>query len=85
VITQWAFDVWAGFVGWITGMLPQWDDPSMQAGLGTILDAFRPQVDGLGAWLPWTEISILVPLVLGLYLTFLTVRAIKSFIPTISG
>jgi hypothetical protein len=85
VIVEFLASLGSEVVTWFLGLLPAFSTVGINAGLGAILGPFSTGVNGLGAWLPWSTIQIWMPITIGLYIAGLIIRAVKSFIPTISG
>lgn len=85
MITEWFMTLWVGGVEWIAGMIPTFDESVQNVGLMAILAPVVVAAGGMGAWIPWTVLSVEAPLVIGAYVVSLGLRAIKSLIPTISG
>jgi hypothetical protein len=85
MIVEFFSDLWAWAVPLLVAMLPTFATSGINAGLSAILGPFSDGVNDLGAWLPWSTVQIWLPIVIGLYVSGLTLRAVKSFIPTISG
>lgn len=85
MITLWFINVWVGFTGWLTGLVPPFDQQVTNVGLMSILAPMAQGAASLGAWIPWGTLSFWAPIVIGMYVLSLVLRAIKSLIPTISG
>ena len=85
MITDFFITTWTGMVGWVTGLLPAFDQSTTNIGLMGILQPVAVGATGLGAWIPWGVLAIEAPIVIGMYVGSLVLRAIKSLIPTISG
>lgn len=85
MITEWFIGIWVGFTGWVTGLIPTFDESIQSIGLMAILQPVVVAAGGLGAWIPWLLLGILAPVVISMYVGSLLLRAIKSLIPTISG
>ena len=86
MITEWVYSVWGGFATWIMGMLPPWSAGNgLGSGLSAILGPVAGTANNLGAWIPWDVGATWFTIVIGAYFASLVIRAIKSFIPTISG
>ena len=85
MITLFFMSTWVALVGWSTSLLPPLDVNVTNAGLMGILAPVAQGAYGLGAWIPWGTLGIEAPIVIGLYVTSLVARVIKSFIPLISG
>jgi hypothetical protein len=85
VISEFFISVWVDFVGWIAGLIPTFDESVQNVGLMSMLAPVAVGAGGLGAWIPWLILAVEAPLVIGMYVLSLVLRAIKSLIPTISG
>lgn len=85
MITAALINIWTGFVTWLTGLMPPFDQSVTNAGLMGILQPVSAGAAGLGAWIPWGVLAVEAPIVIGLYVTSLILRVIKSLLPTISG
>lgn len=85
MIVEALYAVWANVCGWALGLMPAFNPTGVVSGVGAILGPLSVGINELGAWLPWASIGIIVPISIGLYVAGLVFRAVKSFIPTISG
>jgi hypothetical protein len=85
MIAEWFIGIWSNGVAWIFTLLPTFATTGINAGLSAILGPFSDGVNSLGAWLPWSTVQVWLPITISLYVAGLTIRAVKSFIPTISG
>jgi hypothetical protein len=85
VIVEFLATIWADGVGFMLSVLPSFATSGIDNGLAAILGPFSAGVDDLGAWLPWSTVQIWLPISTSLYVSGLLLRAVKSFIPTISG
>jgi len=85
MISEFFMGIWTTGTGWILSLLPTFATQGINAGIGAILGPFSDGVNDLGAWLPWSTVQIWLPITISLYVAGLTIRAVKSFIPTISG
>jgi len=86
VITEWLYSVWVGFASWVCSLLPSWQSgQGLGSGIAAILGPVSSGAYQLGAWIPWTLGATWMGIVMTVYFGSLIVRAVKSFIPTISG
>jgi len=86
MIVEWGYSIFTNIAAWGFGLVPGVPAGTNPAGgITAILGPVMGQVSNLGAWMPWDVINIVVPISIALYLGSLVVRAVKSFIPTISG
>lgn len=86
MISEFFIDIWVNVSGWVLGLMPAM--PAVDTagiGLGNILAPVSHGLTGLGGWVPWGLVAILLPASVAFYLGSLLLRAVKSFIPTISG
>lgn len=84
MIIEWIVGVFTGGVGWLCALLPTFSVEGINSGVASMLGPFSDAVNGLGAWLPWSAVQVWLPITISLYTGSLVVRAVKSFIPTIS-
>jgi hypothetical protein len=85
VIVEFLEGAFGSVLGWVLGFLPAFSTVGINAGLASILGPFSTGVNDLGAWLPWSAVQVWLPITMSLYISGLGIRAVKSFIPTISG
>lgn len=85
MIVEFLLGVFANVQGWILSFLPAFSVSGLNAGIAAMLGPFADGVNQLGAWIPWSTVQIVLPISIGLYVSGLTLRAVKSLIPTISG
>lgn len=86
MISEFFIDIWVNLCTWVLGLMPA--IPALNGasvGIGNILGPVSAGLTGLGGWIPWEVVAILLPVSVTLYIGSLMLRAIKSFIPTISG
>lgn len=78
--------MWADMaIGLMSAMPPIEGAEDAQVGLGNILGPVAHGLTGLGGWIPWDVVAILLPISVTLYLAGFVLRGVKAFIPTISG
>lgn len=85
MIIEWLYGIWEGFSVWILGLIPAFPVVGMNVGLAAILNPVSDGLAGLGGWIPWDVVNILLPISVSLYIGGLILRAVKSLIPMISG
>lgn len=85
MITEWLFGIWESIAIWFIGLLPVWPATEFAFGLAAVLAPVSGGLQGLGGWIPWNLINVLLPISVSLYLAAFILRAVKSLIPTISG
>ncbi len=84
MIIEFIVGIFTGGVSWLVGLIPAFAPGALNIGVNAMLSPFATAIDGLGAWLPWDAIQVWLPLTVSLWTGSLVVRAVKSFIPTIS-
>ena len=85
MITEWLFGIWEAIAVWFLGLLPSWPATEFVFGLSAILAPVSGGLQGLGGWIPWELINVLLPVSVSLFVASLILRTVKSLIPTISG
>lgn len=86
MIIEWLFSLWADISIGFMGMLPPIEGvDETKVGIGNILGPVAAGLTGLGGWIPWDVVNLLLPISVGLYLAGFVLRGVKAFIPTISG
>ena len=86
MISEFFINIWVTVSTWFLSLLPQMpgvEDASF--GVGNILRPVAAGLTGLGGWIPWGTIAVLLPISVALYIAGFVLRAVKSLIPTISG
>jgi hypothetical protein len=84
VIVEFLIWMYSNVGVWAVGLIPAFSASGINSGLAAILGPVSTSINGLGAWLPWSTVQIWLPITISLYTGSLIVRAVKSFIPTIS-
>jgi hypothetical protein len=86
MITEFLFAVFGNIAGWLLEWMPENDDLAPLAGqMANVFEPLEQGLNGLGAWMPWGIVNTCAGITLGLWIVTLLIRAVKSFIPTISG
>lgn len=85
MIIEVLYTLWALFTSWILGNMPTFDSGPIIVGVNATLAPVLVGAAQLGGWIPWGTVAICLPISVGLYVVTLLARAIKSFIPLISG
>jgi hypothetical protein len=85
VIVEFLIQIWENLVTWLLTWFPEFDFPAVEFGIGAVLAPVAAGASQLGAWIPWDTVELIVPISVGMYVTGLVIRAVKSFIPSISG
>ena len=85
MITEFLLGIFSNISTWVLALIPAFSVSGVNAGIAAMLGPFSTGINELGAWIPWGTVQIVLPISIGLYVSGLTIRAVKSFIPTISG
>lgn len=88
MIIEWLWGVGAGIATW---MLSLFDGLEVPAWFDVFADVFASVIAsgvGMGAWIPWTELFLMVSAVLGIWFTLFGVKALRwlvGWVPTMGG
>ena len=85
MIVEWLSGIWTAVASWFLTLLPPFPVTGAEVGISAILDPVSTALGGLGGWIPWDVVGILLPVSMGLYIVGLILRVVKSLIPMISG
>lgn len=88
MIIEWLVAVGEGFIGWLTGLMPEWDPPAWFIAFDEQVNGVFATLDGLGAWIDWVLLLVVVGLALATWLTCLSIkalRAVASYVPFFGG
>ena len=86
MIIEYGFGLLTGGASWLLSLLPTWSSgQGVGSGIAAILGPVSTGATNLGAWIPWSVGASWMTITLGFYFTTLVIRAVKSFIPSISG
>lgn len=84
-----AFIDWAcGFASWIGTLFPSWDIPASLAAPGTLVNQVMSSFVGLGAWVDWAVLGLVVGAVVGTYTVMFATKLvlrIASYLPFVGG
>lgn len=79
MIIEWLMQMGVGFGSAFLGMLPSTDQAETL--IVTASDAFSPIIAGghsLGAWLPWSTLGSVLPVVLSFYIGAFAVKVLRQ-------
>jgi hypothetical protein len=90
VILEWVIGIAELVASWFLGIIPSFADGQLEVVVSAtnIVTPFIVGIYQLGAWLPWAQLAIMMPLVLTTYTVSLFARALRAVlghIPLIGG
>lgn len=82
MIWEWIYSLFADMVTDMVSGFPPIDGADDAAvGVSNILGPVSSGLTGLGGWIPWDVVTILLPISVTLYLAGFVLRGLKAFIP----
>ena len=85
MISEWGYQVMANVVSWFLTLLPGFSTDVSGGGPASIIAPVAAYAADLSGWIPWSTAAVWFPVVITLYIAALIGRAMKSFLPTMSG
>lgn len=89
MITDFFITVGTGFMGWILDMFPaDFEVPDWLVGFATMVNEIFANAVGLGAWVPWPFVLLVVGSIVAVWVVGLVIkfaRWLLGLIPTMGG
>lgn len=89
MITEWFIGLWNTINQWVNSLWPaNYQVPAWFTDFGAQLASFLSDANGLGVWIPWQFITVVVGGILALWLALLSVKLLRWVIglfPTMGG
>jgi hypothetical protein len=88
VIVEWIVGLFTGIGSWVGSLFPDWTPPAFLTQLASQVNGLLANLNGVGVWVDWTYILVIVVAVLGTWVITLgvkTARALASYLPFFGG
>lgn len=88
MITEWLITVGTMIAQWVADLFPDWEAADQLAGVDDQINGLLAMGTGVGAFVDWTYIGIVVGIPLSLWVIGMTVagtRVLLSHVPFIGG
>lgn len=85
MIVEAIFNVVGAFLAFVVGLFPTRDPASWVSSMGPAIQTVWNAAAGMGAWIPWSNVSAVVQAVIGAMLTGLAIRLIRVVLSLFTG